>query len=467
MKAKQNKFPNTDLKSQKNKYILVAGLGKSGFSIAQFLNTRGFNVLVTDIDSSKKKKAQQLEKQGIKTEIGFHKLETFENAEKIVTSPGIPLNFKYFKRALEKKVPIIGELDLVAEYIKQPIIAITGTNGKTTVTCMITEMLKASGFKVFTGGNIGIPLLEYFNEKEKKDIIVAEVSSFQLDTVFKFAPKVALLLNITRDHLDRYTDLKAYAGSKWSIFKNQTHKDTAIINNDIYMCEKEISKLKSKCVFFGKKTKKNGFKGCIIESDKIRIYDKTFNQDKEEILDISNFHLKGMHNRENIAASCLAVLAVGGTIKGIKKGLENFSGLSHRIEYVKTINGVEYYNDSKATNPDAVLRALESFKDNIILIMGGKEKNTDFSYIRDIVKKKVKKIIVIGEAKQKIAKSLSLVCEIFFADSMKHAVNKAFQLGIKKDIVLLSPACASFDMYENYAQRGHDFVKHIKALKRK
>ena len=467
MKAKQNKFQNINLKPQKDKYILVVGLGKSGFSIAEFLNTKGFNVLVTDIDLSKKEKAEQLEKQGIKTEIGFHRFETFENAEKIVTSPGIPLNLKYFKRALEKNVPIIGELDLAAQYIKQPIIAITGTNGKTSVTCIITEMLKASGFKVFTGGNIGIPLVEYFNEKEKKDIIVAEVSSFQLDTAFQFAPYIALLLNITSDHLDRYTDFKAYTDSKWSIFKNQTHKDTAIINDDIYMWKKEISKLKSKCVFFSKKIKKNGFKGCIIESDKITIYDKISNQNKEQILDISNLHLKGMHNKENIAASCLAVLAIGGSIKGIKKGLKNFSGLSHRIEYIETINGVEYYNDSKATNPDAVLRALESFKKNIILIMGGKEKNTDFSYLKDIVKKRVKKIIAIGEAKQKIAKSLSSVCEIFFADSMKHAVVKASQLGIKKDIVLLSPACASFDMYENYAQRGHDFVKHVKTLKRK
>ncbi|MEA1967183.1 MAG: UDP-N-acetylmuramoyl-L-alanine--D-glutamate ligase [Thermodesulfobacteriota bacterium] len=462
------------------KYIVVAGMGKSGLSIARFLKACGHNVVVTDIDPLKKEIGRELEKEGIKTEIGFHKHETFENAEKIVTSPGIPLDIDCFQRARKNGVSVTGELDLFFEYIKIPVIAVTGTNGKTTVTTMITGMLKASGVKVFTGGNIGTPLVDYFLKKEKADVIVAEVSSFQLDTADFFKPDVALLLNITQDHLDRYHGFNEYQASKWSIFKNQTSKDTAIINSDLDMNETRINQIKSETLFFNLKTDKTLSqvpgdsvvdvksstrikKGAVIEKDRIVI------KESDQVIDISGIRLKGMHNKENIAAASLAVLALGGNVKGIESFLAKFTGLAHRIEYAGTINNIEYYNDSKATNSDAVIRALESFGNSIslILIMGGKEKNSDFTCLKQVVKKRVKKIIALGEAKEKIHDALGGICDFSYADSMEQVVDFASKSAVMGDTVLLSPACASFDMYKSYSHRGDDFVKYVKKVEKR
>ncbi len=496
---------------ENKKYILVAGLGKSGVSIANFLKGKGENVIATDIDSSKAVIAEELENKGIKTEIGFHKKETFLNAEKIIVSPGIPLNNKYLAMAARKKIPVTGEFDIAAEFIDIPVIAVTGTNGKTTVTTLISEMLKNSGFKVFTCGNIGTPFVEYFMGDEKADIIVAEVSSFQLDTAGKFSPDVAVLLNITEDHINRYKDFSAYADSKWSIFKNQSQHDIAIINCSIKGVEKHINGLKSIPVFFGRKktvhdieriilptlnlpectrAKPDPLHDCyperkmaMIESDKIKIENlpannmpannlstnnlsandsSSNNGNVMNVIDISGANLKGEHNRENMAAASLACLAVGGTIKGIEKTIKSFKGLAHRIEYTGTINKVDYIDDSKATNPDAVVKALEYFGNNIILILGGRSKNTDFLSMGEAVKQRVKKIILLGESKAQIKNAFADICEIVDAETMQQAVDIAYNIGQEGDTVLLSPACASFDMYESYAARGNDFVLNVK-----
>ncbi len=480
------------------KYILVAGLGKSGVSIAKFLKGKGENIIATDIDSSRAVIAAELENQGIKTEIGFHKEKTFLSAEKIIVSPGIPLNNKYLAMAAQKGIPVTGEFDIAAEFIDIPVIAVTGTNGKTTVTTLISEMLTTSGLKVFTCGNIGTPLVEYFMVDEKADIIVAEVSSFQLDTAGKFSPDVAVLLNITEDHINRYKDFSAYSDSKWSIFKNQSQNDIAIINYSIKEAEKHLKGLKSIPVFFGRENivyemerkplrpmdlLKNGCakpdplhggnperKIAVIKPDKIIIDNlpvDNMSVNKISVIDISGAGLKGEHNRENMAAASLACLAVGGTIRGIEKTIKSFKGLAHRIQYAGTINQVDYIDDSKATNPDAVVKALECFKNNIILILGGRSKNTDFSYMGQAVKKRVKKIISMGESKTQIRNALADICEIVNADTMKQAVDTAYTAAQPGDTVLLSPACASFDMYESYAARGDDFILNVKLKKQK
>lgn len=477
------------MNKKNQQYVVVAGLGRSGTSVARFLKRIGENVIATDLDEEKSGMAEELERKGIRTEIGFHSLETFENAKQIIVSPGIPLNNKYLLAAEKRGISVTGELDLIAEFIALPVIAVTGTNGKTTVTTMISEMLKASGISVFTGGNIGTPLVDYFMGNEKADIIVAEVSSFQLDTAKKFSPDVAVLLNITEDHIDRYQDFNAYTESKWSIFSNQQRGSIAIINNDIKGVEKRLENLRPLPVLFSTENIKKGCKGAIIKPDKIIIRNNAgaddyhsfsvsgknsgmnlnistdFSADTDITIDISESRLKGRHNRENIAAAALACLAAGGSIKGIESIVKSFKGLAHRIEYAGTINKVDYIDDSKATNPDAVIKALECFKNNIILILGGRSKKTNFISMQEAVKARVKKIIVLGESQREIKAALSPVCDIFFADSMKQVIDIAVKTAAAGDTVLFSPACASFDMYESYSERGKDFVKNVKMQK--
>ncbi|MBF0572336.1 MAG: UDP-N-acetylmuramoyl-L-alanine--D-glutamate ligase [Desulfamplus sp.] len=447
------------------KYILITGLGRSGISAATFFKKQGYQIVATDINPAQKDnpKVAQLEALGIKTEIGFHNIETFENAQLIVVSPGIAIDGEHFKRAIKRGVPIRGEFDIAAEYIKEPIVAITGTNGKTTVTTLISEMLKYSGFRVFTGGNIGTPLIEYLVQNYKAtteefskspvdttlnsvnnknyDVVVAEVSSFQLDTAQNFSPNAAVLLNITEDHLNRYADFNAYEDSKWSIFANQNEKCHAIINSSIENCHKKIASknIKSKVIFFN-------------TGQEIFTEQKALSK------------LKGKHNQENIEASIIAALSAGASMEGIETALKNFNGLPHRIQYVATINGVDFYNDSKGTNTDATARAVEAFEKTTILIMGGQDKNMDFSILREWFKDRVKKVVLMGETREKIYAALHGSCDMIFADNMESAVRLSFENATLGDTVLLSPACASFDMYGNYAERGEDFIEQVKKL---
>lgn len=430
-------------------YTLIVGMGKTGNAVANFLIKRNQTIVITDKNASKKEDAKIFEAKGVKTEIGFHDLKTFENAKAIIVSPGVPLDIPELEKARKKGVPITGELDTISELIDVPIVAITGTNGKTTTTTLIGEMLKQSGLNPFVCGNIGTPIVEYLankeNEKIKTDIIVAEISSFQLDTSNKFKPDVALLLNITEDHLDRYKSFNEYTNSKWSIFKNQAKSQVAIINSKIENIDNETSKIESKIYYFNNENS------------------ITFDN---SVIDLSKTKLIGDHNKENIAAAALATLAAKGNIDGVYKGLQTFTPLPHRLEFIKAINGVDFYNDSKATNPDAVKRALECFDKNILLIMGGQEKDTDFSCLKKTIKTKIKKLIVMGEAEDKITNTFSDLCDIFQAVSMENAVNIAYENAVKGDTILLSPGCTSFDMYENYSQRGFDFIKQVKRLGR-
>jgi UDP-N-acetylmuramoylalanine--D-glutamate ligase len=463
-------------------YFLIIGLGKSGMSMAKFLCSKGENVIATDIDESKLNIAKELNELGIKTQIGFHDQKTFNNAKIMIPSPGISLNNKYIKTALNKGVEITGELDIFTKHNDLPIIAITGTNGKTTVTTLIGKMLQQSKMMPFVGGNIGTPLIEHLMAKNKSDgnnktdIIVAEISSFQLDLSRQFRPDVGVLLNISQDHLDRYKNFEEYINSKWSIFKNQTSSDTAVINQStLEFCHESdqdvdqnfsqnldsvSQKIKSKSICF---SSKNNFKECDgqINPKEIKI---KFKNDTYKIPTDNLKELQGTHNQENIAAACIASLAAGADFNNILKGLADFQNLSHRVELVKTINGISFYNDSKATNTDAVIRAIECFKNNIILILGGREKSTDFSLLINKIKKRVKTIIALGETSSIIKDTFEKICPVKVAETMNSAVQTAFALALKNDIVLLSPACASFDMYKSYTDRGDDFTNCVKTL---
>lgn len=440
-------------------YHLVIGLGRSGLSMAKFLHSKGIPVMATDIDSSRTAEAMELKAFGIDSQIGFHDQNTFDQAACLVPSPGIPLTTPYIRAAMKKQVPVKSELDIFYMYNTLPVIAITGTNGKTTVTTLLGQMLTQCGFNPFVCGNIGTPLVELFMSDKPYDLVVAEISSFQMDISQIFRPDVGVLLNISEDHLDRYESFKAYEDAKWRLFENQTASDTAVINQAIPGCSHKAKTLKGKILGFSSDLELP----CQAQVTDTEITLKT--QELEQIVPTEAFKgLPGIHNHENTAAALLAGLAVNAGITDMVSGIASFKNLPHRIEYIDTIKGVKFYNDSKATNTDAVIRAIQSFGKNIILILGGRGKGTDFSFLIKDVKRSVKQIIALGETKKIIENMFQPFCPVKMADTMKSAIDKAFNTAQTDDIVLLSPACASFDMYGNYGERGNDFKSRVHTL---
>jgi len=425
--------------------------------MARFLHAMGRKVKATDIDPRRAHAAAELEALGIETMIGAHSQEMFDGASSLIPSPGVPLTLSYIQKAAAKGVPVTGELDIFSSYCNTPVIAITGTNGKTTTTTLVGELLRACGNTCFVGGNIGTPLVNALTDNIQADWIVAEVSSFQLDLAQTFAPKIGLLLNISEDHLNRYPSYKAYRMSKWSLFARQTKADTAVINREITGFNAGAKALPSTLVSFSSKREAQARitgQGIQLQTGQIEGL-------------IPNAVLKtltGIHNRENAAAAALAVLAAGGRLEDICRGLAEFSMPPHRMAFVRDLDGISFYNDSKATNVDAVIRALESFEKEIVLILGGREKDTDFTPLVTAVKTSVKQIMAIGEATDHILEAFETVCRVVPCKSMAEAVGSARDAALAGDIVLLSPACASFDMYQNYEKRGDDFCACVTAL---
>lgn len=458
----------------------MAGLGKTGVALAEFLVSRQARVIISDSAP-----AEQLSeylaaienlnhkpdfkpdlKPDLKIELGIHNQASFDEADLIVLSPGVPHTIKAVVKAKQRGVPVIGEIELASRFIHQPIIAITGTNGKTTTTELVGAMLKKSGLKVFVGGNIGRPLIGYVNKEQTAQVVVAEISSFQLDTINTFRPKIAVLLNIAKDHLNRYQDFKDYIYSKGKIFSNQLSTDTAIYNGEDPVVSDLCRQAKSrKIAFFSGSVPKHQQKPYAFLENNSLIINQAANKITE--IDLSGCQLKGLHNRENIAAASLAALAVGANPIGIRAAVNSFQGALHRLEDIAIIDRVRYINDSKATNPAAAIRALECFSQPVILIMGGRNKGNDFSDLKEAIHKFSKKVVVFGEAKQEIIKAIedNFSDRILAADSMADAVAKARKLSLPGDVVLLSPACASFDMFDSYVQRGEAFNLAVEKLK--
>jgi UDP-N-acetylmuramoylalanine--D-glutamate ligase len=448
----------------------------TGLATARFLHHRGAAVTVTDMAAEEDlaESVLELHQMGIRTELGGHRRESIESSDLIVLSPGVPHTQDFLIDAGRKGIPVIGEIELASRFVRDPIIAITGTNGKTTTTSLLGDMLAQCGMQVFVGGNIGQPLIGYVDREEKADWVVLEISSFQLDTIESFRPDIGILLNITEDHLDRYPDMTGYAASKGKIFYNQTCHDIAIFNGSDPWVLSETNRIHSrKWVFNGP--------GPLDEGAWIRGNDLTlaFSTCPHRFphsscaqpapgsvrLDLRQSRLYGKHNQENICAAVMAAFAAGGDIRDIQIALNAFQGLSHRIEFVQTLNGVTYMDDSKATNVDAVYRALESFKEPVVLIMGGRDKGGDYRILKQMMRNPVKHLILLGEASQIIAKSLGRLVPTEQASSMQAAVIKAHRAASPGDVVLLSPACSSFDMFRSYAHRGDVFQNEVKRLR--
>lgn len=450
-----------------NKHIVVVGLARSGIAVARFLKACGAEVTLTDqateeILGAFAVEARQL---GVNLELGCHKPSTFQFADMIVISPGVPHTIAPLEEARAKGIQVVGEIELAARFIDTPIVAVSGTNGKTTTTELIGRMLAASGRKVFVGGNIGNPLIEIAGRSADLDVIVAEISSFQLDTIDTFHPHVAVLLNVSPDHLDRYPDIEAYAASKGRLFENQEASDFAVCNGNDPLVQHLCREVRSRVLRYYACPPENGtqVKGAIVTPKQVAVCVPDFEAGH---IGLEHTSLIGPHNRENIAAATLAALAVGATFEGVQKALDHFQALSHRLEMVGTVNGVTFINDSKATNVAAVMRALECFEQPVVLIMGGRNKGYDFEQLQHHIRKHVKKLVVMGESGEEIIDALGQASlqGAVKAQGMDHAVQLAYGAARPGETVLLSPACASFDMFGSYAERGEKFRQSVGGL---
>lgn len=444
---------------QAGSHILVVGLGKTGLSAVTFLKSFGARVSVSEfrpLASLDDMIVSQLEKLDVFLETGGHTEKLFTSVDRIMVSPGVPFDLPCLKAARRHGIEIFGDMALTPYCLKAPMAAITGTNGKSTVTSLLGELLKASGKKTFVGGNIGIPLTDYLQGEQDADSVVLEVSSFQLDIAGEFKPDVAVLMNITPDHLDRYDSYDSYAASKMSVFARQNREDAVILNlDDPEIMARLPNDMPSRTFFFG--TELSGRPGAIVRNGKVLVSGLTSGSNEE--FDLKQTALCEPPNTENAMAAILAARLMGCSAEGIRAGLMSFKPLSHRITLVAEVAGVRFYDDSKATNVGAVYSALQGMKRPVVLIAGGREKGGDYRLIHDQVRQKVKAMVLIGEARERMLKEFGQLTKVMTAQSMEEAVHVAWNLAKCGDTVLLSPACASFDMFTSYAQRGEVFVK--------
>jgi len=447
------------------KRVLVVGLGKSGVASALFLKKHGASVAVSDTKSGDELRNEipVLLDHGITVETGGHGDRTFRGQDLIVVSPGVPVDAPPLVQARSLGESVIGEVELAAQFLPGPIVAITGSNGKTTTTTLTGEIMAAAGFATLVGGNIGTPAISLADRANKETIIVLEVSSFQLETIATFRPKVSVVLNVTPDHLDRHRTLDVYVNAKARIFENQQPGDFAVLNEDDPTCLTLAARTKAQVFWFSRH--KEVREGAWVRDGKILFRDAN---GQREILDVADIPLKGAHNLENVLAAVCAGALMGCAPEKIRQAVRDFKAVEHRLEFVASIRGVDYYNDSKATNVDATIKALESFPANIHLILGGKDKGSDYTVLNDLLRKRVKRVYTIGAAAAKIESQIVSAKdggpELVHAETLENAIRKANAVAQPGDIVLLAPACASFDQFKSYEHRGKVFKEIVRSL---
>jgi UDP-N-acetylmuramoylalanine--D-glutamate ligase len=396
---------------------------------------------------------------GITVETGGHGERTFRGQDQIVVSPGVPVDAPQLAQAREQGIPVIGEIELAARFLKGRIVAITGSNGKTTTTALTGEVISTGGLESLVGGNIGTPAISLVEESTNDSFVVLEVSSFQLETVQSFHPFIAMVLNITPDHLDRHSTFEAYVDAKARIFENQTGEDFAVLNADDPTCVGLASRTKARKIWFSRA--KEVEIGAWLRGGQIVFRD---DGQEREIMPVSEIKLKGAHNLENVLAAVCAGILTQIEPARIRRAVQEFKAVEHRLEYVATVRGVDFYNDSKATNVDATIKALESFPANIHLILGGKDKGSDYTVLKPLLKERARRVYTIGAAAEKIESHLGGIVEVVRAGTLDAAVKRAAASAESGDVVLLAPACASFDQFENYEHRGTAFKQTVRAL---
>jgi UDP-N-acetylmuramoylalanine--D-glutamate ligase len=444
----------------KGKRVLVVGLGKSGVASALFLESRGARVTVSDAKSEEQLRSEipALLDRGITVETGKHGERTFRDQDLIVVSPGVPGDVSALQHARRLGIPVIGEIELTARFLQGNIVAITGSNGKTTTTTLTGEIIASGGRKTLVGGNIGTPSITFVDHSSADTWVVLEISSFQLESIETFRPHISAILNITPDHLDRHGSMENYIAAKKRIFENQAASDYAVLNADNEITRGLAEGLKPQVLWFSRQhsVERGAFVvgGTVVYRDGVEV----------EIMPVSEIALKGSHNVENVLAAVAIGMAAGVEPAAIRRAVKDFHAVEHRLEYVATLRGVQYYNDSKATNVDATIKALQSFPANIHLIMGGKDKGSDYGELRELIAERVKRVYTIGAAAAKIESQIGSAVPVTSAQTLESAVRKAADLAVGGDIVLLAPACASFDQFPSYEHRGRVFKELVQSL---
>jgi UDP-N-acetylmuramoylalanine--D-glutamate ligase len=447
----------------KNKRVLVVGLGKSGLAAAHFLKECGARVTVSDArPATLIAELSELLDQGFMVEAGSHGLLTFRRQDLIVVSPGVPMSTPVLTQVRAMGAHIIGELELGVEFLQGEVIGVTGSNGKTTTTSLLGEILKAAGRPTLVGGNIGLPVTALVAESTGKSWSVIEVSSFQLETVETFRPRIAVVLNITPDHLDRHGSFETYAAAKARITEFQTSDDFLVLNGEDKQTQMVAAKTKAQIYWFsGRRQIKQG---AFVHGESI-FFTKSEGAKPEPVMPVAEITLAGTHNVENVLAAVCAARLAGVEVETIRAAVGAFKAVEHRLEFVRELDGVRYYNDSKATNVDATMKAVASFDGGIHLILGGKDKDSDYTVLAFLLRERVKTVVTIGSAAEKIERELDGVVKIESAETLARAIAFAHETAATGDTVLLAPACSSFDQFENYEQRGRVFKELVQALK--
>jgi len=445
------------------KKVLVVGLARTGIATALFCTQRGARVTASDArpECELAEAAAKLRAVGVTLELGGHRAETFAGQDLIVPSPGVPPTMGALAAARSLGVPVWSEIELAWRFLRGRLICITGSNGKTTTTSLIGHILETAGLPVQVAGNIGTPLISRVDISSDMSFTVVEASSFQLECISAFRPDVAVLLNVTPDHLDRHGSIEAYGAAKARMFENQTAEDAAVINADDPVAQ-QCAPAAPRIFWFSRE--KHVASGCYLRGEEI-----VFRCDGTEtiLLDRNTIGLRGNHNIENVLAAAAAARLAGVEPSAIAEGVRTFAGVEHRIEYVATISGVEYFNDSKATNVDATLKALDAFPGNVLVILGGKDKGSDYRILRKSLRSRARLALLIGSAAGKIETELGGVIPVERAETLERAVESAARNARPGDTVLLAPACASFDQFENYEHRGRVFKQLVLALEKK
>jgi UDP-N-acetylmuramoylalanine--D-glutamate ligase len=445
-----------------NKRVLVVGLGRSGVASALFLRAHGAKVTVSDSkpEDQLRNEIPALLDHGIAVETGRHGERTFQNQDLIVVSPGVPVDAQPLTQARALGETVIGEIELASAFLSGPVVAITGSNGKTTTTTLVGEILAKSGIKTLVGGNIGTPAISLVEKATPETAIVLEVSSFQLETIRSFRPRISVILNITPDHLDRHRTFQTYLDAKARVFENQRADDFAILNADDATCVQLAPRIRAQVFWFSRKREVE--QGAILRNGQILFRS---GQTEQEIMPVGEVPLKGAHNVENVLAAICAAALMGCGAERIRSAVRDFKAVEHRLEFVASIRGVDYVNDSKATNVDATIKALESFPANIHLILGGKDKGSDYTVLNDLLRQRVKSVYTIGAAADKIQSQIRGATSIVSSGTIETAVKRAAATAQPGDVVLLAPACASFDQFKNYEHRGKVFKELVLAMR--
>lgn len=449
----------------KGKKILLVGLAKTGVSTIKHLDKLGANIIVNDIKNEEQLKDILCELESLKNVeyiLGYHP-ENIDDIDMVIVSPGVPLDLPFIIKIKEANIELIGEVELAYRLSNGPtFIGITGTNGKTTTTSLVGEIFKSSKVDTYIVGNIGNPVIDTVGVANENSVLVTELSSFQLESINTFRPKVSAILNFTEDHMNRHHTMENYIEAKSNIFMNQDSSDFCVLNYDDEKVRDLDEKIKAKKIFFSRKDQIEG--GIYLDKNNNIIIDI---DEKIELLNKSELSLPGNHNLENCMAAIAIVYVSNVELEVIKKVLTSFAAVVHRQEFVRNLNDIMFVNDSKGTNPDSTIKAIESYDRPIILIAGGKDKQSSFDELLDKAKGRVKALVLLGETSsiiEKCAKEKGFE-RIYKVKDMKEAVNKSYEIAVKDDVVLLSPACASWDMYKSFEVRGDDFKDNVADLK--